>query len=380
MLEDIGQMFELRAASAGLRFELHLDPDLAPIIKTDAGKLRQILINLLGNAVKFTRKGGFSLRARTQPVAGDPAMVTLQLEVADSGPGIIAQQLDRIFEPFRQAGHASAATKGTGLGLAISKSFVNLMGGEIGVESTPGKGSLFRIELPVALAESAEAMGIEMARPVVLGLEPGQPAWRILVVEDNPDNRLLLGSLLRQAGFELQEAENGEQAIERVKQWQPHFIWMDMRMPVLDGFEATRRIRALPGGDAVKIVAITASAFQEQRKHILAAGCDEVLHKPFQAHEIFDAMAGHLDVRYRYAEATEKPASKPPTLSAKTVAALPEALKEPLRNAALALNNEDFAALLGPVRERDPALADGLAALALDFRFDRLLELLDKAR
>ena len=177
MLEDIGCMFEVRAEDADLHFTLETDPALNRTIKADAGKLRQILINLLGNAVKFTREGGIVLRARTLPVANDPAMVTLQLEVEDSGPGILPKQQQRIFQAFAQAGHISA-TKGTGLGLAISKSFVELMGGEIQVESEPGKGTLFRVELPAALVEAAQVRGAVKTARAVAGLEDGQPAWR----------------------------------------------------------------------------------------------------------------------------------------------------------------------------------------------------------
>ena len=376
MLKDIGRMFEVRAENARLQFSLQLDPALTQTIEADAGKLRQILINLLGNAVKFTCKGGFALYARTLPPANDPAMRILQLEVEDSGPGIAPEQLQHIFQPFVQVGHSPVDAKGTGLGLAISNSFVKLMGGEISVESEPGKGSLFRIALPVALAEASEATGIAAAKPEVLGLKPGQPAWRILVVEDNPENRQLISTLLEQAGFATRVAEDGAQAVALFQEWRPHFIWMDMRMPVMDGFEATRRIRALPDGNEVKIVALTASAFKEEREKILKAGCDEVVHKPFQTHEIFEVMAGQLGVRYQCEETAEEASRVPVEISAEAISRLPEALRESLRNTALSLWQEDFEAALEPVRERDPALAEGLATLAQDFRYDRILELL----
>ncbi|MCU7921322.1 MAG: nitrate- and nitrite sensing domain-containing protein [Candidatus Thiodiazotropha sp. (ex Dulcina madagascariensis)] len=376
MLEDIGRMFEVRAEDAGLRFVLELDPALARQIKTDVGKLRQILINLLGNAVKFTDEGGFSLRVRTQPIEGDAAMVTLQLEVEDSGLGIAAEQQEHIFDAFVQGPPTRSGLKGTGLGLAITQSFVELLGGEISVESRLGVGSLFRVNLPVALVEAADISGAETARPAVLGLEPDQPSWRIVLAEDNVENRLLLSSLLTDAGFEIREAEDGEQAVALFEQWQPHFIWMDMRMPVMDGYQATAKIRALPGGDAVKIVAITASAFKDQRTTILEAGCDEVVRKPFKAHEIFDAMARQLGVRYRYEEVAAKPIGKAVEVNAEAMASLPKELLESLRNAAVSLNNKDFDAALLPVLELDPTLAEGLAALAREFRFDRILELL----
>ncbi|MCU7935991.1 MAG: response regulator, partial [Candidatus Thiodiazotropha sp. (ex Dulcina madagascariensis)] len=193
----------------------------------------------------------------------------------------------------------------------------------------------------------------------------------------NAENRLLLTSLLAQAGFEIRQAENGEEAVTQFQTWRPHFIWMDMRMPVMDGYQATAKIRTLPGGDTVKIVAITASAFKEQRTAILEAGCDEVVRKPFKSHEIFDALAKQLGVRYRYEESAVKATAEWVEISAEAVAALPKELLETLRVTALSLSNVDFDAALAPVRELDPALAEGLAALAREFRFDRILELLD---
>ncbi|MCU7904751.1 MAG: nitrate- and nitrite sensing domain-containing protein [Candidatus Thiodiazotropha sp. (ex Epidulcina cf. delphinae)] len=377
MLEDIGRMFEVRAEDAGLRFAMELDPALTRQIKTDIGKLRQILINLLGNAVKFTDEGGFSLRVRTQPIEDDPAMVTLQLEVEDSGPGIAAKQQKHIFKAFVQGPPTRSRPKGTGLGLAITQSFVELLGGEISVESRLGVGSLFRVDLPVALAEAADISSTEAAKPAVLSLEPDQPSWRIVLAEDHVENRLLLSSLLTEAGFEIREAEDGKQAVALFEQWQPHFIWMDIRMPVMDGYQATAKIRTLPGGDAVKIVAITASAFKDQRATILEAGCDEVVRKPFKSYEIFDTMARQLGVRYRYEKVTAKPTGKAVEVNAEAVASLPKELLESLRHAAVSLSNKDFDAALLPVLELDPTLAEGLATLARAFRFERILELLD---
>lgn len=375
MLEDIGHMFQQRTETAGLHFNLDLDPLMPRYIKTDVGKLRQILINLLGNAVKFTHQGTVSLCARAQSTADDPTMCMLQLEIKDSGPGIAQQQLQSIFQPFVQAGGSKSNIKGTGLGLAISKSFVDLMGGDISVESEPGKGSLFCINLPVALAESAKTTGTEAARPVVLGLETGQPDWRILVVEDSQENRLLLSSLLVEAGFDTKDAENGKQAIDLFQQWQPHFIWMDMSMPVMDGYEATARIRQLPGGDAVKIVAITASAFKEQRQKILESGCNDVTHKPFQAHEIFDMMSELLGVSYIYEEKVE--AAPATVLTAEMMTNLSADLKQELKKVTLSLDNSEIIPMIDRIRTDHPEIADGLLLLIDGYRHDLILELLE---
>jgi signal transduction histidine kinase/DNA-binding NarL/FixJ family response regulator len=378
MLQDIARLFEGRAESAGLRFDLEIDPALSHFIKSDVSKLRQILTNLLGNAVKFTQEGGFSLRARTIPEVSDSSIVSLQLEVKDSGPGIPERELQHIFEPFIQIGHSPSKAKGTGLGLAITKSFVELMGGEIGVQSGLGQGSLFYVKLPVALAEGAEAAGIEGSKPAVLGLAPGEPEWRILVVEDDAENRLLLRSILEQAGFEVQEAENGKEAISQFTQWQPHFIWMDMRMPVMDGYDATIQIRGLPGGDAVKIVALTASAFKEQRHKILEAGCDEVLHKPYQTHQIFDCMGELLGMNYIFEEMGGIVKEPPGKLSREQVSSLPVALQQELYAGVKRLDEHRVLEVVRQVAEIDPDVAATLQRLAENFDWEQLLELLEE--
>ncbi len=306
LLQDIGWMFKSRAEGKGLQFNLELEAELPPHLRGDAGKLRQVLINLLGNAVKFTEAGEVWLRARSLTVAGDAGTVMLQLEVEDTGPGIPSDQLDSVFDAFLQAESAGNSGGGAGLGLTISKSLVAMMGGEIALESKVGRGALFRVAVPLQLAEAAAPA--EAAVAEVIGLQDGQPDWRILVVDDNLENRLLLINLLAQVGFEVREAQNGEEAVAVFEDWHPHLIWMDMRMPVKDGYAATQEIRTLPGGQAVKIVAITASVLEEQQGEILASGCDDLVRKPFRDNEIFETMAQLLEVEYVYEHAGEAPA------------------------------------------------------------------------
>jgi CheY-like chemotaxis protein len=305
--------------------------------------------------------------------------VTLQLEVADSGCGIAEGQLQRIFDPFVQAAHSPAGSKGTGLGLAITRSFVGLMGGEIGVESELGKGSLFHVALPVALAEASEASVAVVSHPAVIGLAEDQPEWRILVVEDNPDNRLLLTSQLMQAGFTVREAENGQEGVSLFEQWHPHLIWMDIRMPVMDGYEATVRIRRLSGGDEVKIVALTASAFKEQREKILETGCDDVVHKPYQAHEIFDAMARQLGVKYRYEKEGEETAVVSPTrLSSQMLMKLSPELRHELYKSARLLDDKRVIEVVDQIQVIDSGTAAALRQMTENFAFDQVLLLLEE--
>ena len=254
-----------------------------------------------------------------------------------------------------------------------------MMDGRISIESRPGKGSLFRVEVPVALAKAAEVVDVRSAGPAVLGLEPGQPARRILVVEDNRESRLLLSSLLREAGFEIREAENGKEAIDLFEQWQPHLIWMDMRMPVIDGYEATRRIRNLAGGGAVKIIAITASAFKEQRQDILAAGCDEAVYKPVRGHEIFETMARQLDIKYISKDTSAEVSQNPGiNLTAEMLAELPPKLLQDLGETTLVLNMEAILEVIERIEAHAPDTAENLRALVQNFQIDRIREVLEE--
>ena len=380
MLEDVGRMFNLRAQVAGLDFDMNIDPGLSRYINCDSGKLRQILINLLGNSVKFTREGGVVLSAWTVPDESDPDMVTLQLEVRDTGPGIDLPHQKAIFEPFVQMRDTSV--KGTGLGLAITQSFVELMGGRINVESIPWAGSTFRVEIPVQLAESSSSEEQNIRK--VYRLEPDQPDWHIMVVEDNEENRLLMSTMLERVGFVVWEARDGAEAVELFKQWHPHFIWMDMRMPVMNGYEATANIRNQPGGKEVKIVALTASALKDQKERITEAGCDEVLYKPFRPHELFACMRKHLGVRYRFDEKKDEKRWSSKTTGTKikpeSLSVLSDELFAELNNAAIALDVERFNSALESVDDIDSKLATGLQKLVDGLEFHKLKRVFGQAK
>jgi signal transduction histidine kinase/streptogramin lyase/CheY-like chemotaxis protein len=381
MVQDVAQLMKSRAEGKGLRFTLERDLTIPLYIKGDAGKLRQILINLLGNAVKFTETGDVWLRAHSQPMADDPDMVKLQFEVQDCGPGIPQDKKNAAFEAFIQLSHSQKTEKGTGLGLAISKTLVEMMNGEILLESEPGQGTLLTVTIPFHLTDAVTAEPVEKTVAEVVGLEADQPEWRILVVDDNLENRILFTTLLTRIGCRVKEANNGEEAISLYQEWHPHFIWMDMRMPVLDGFATTRKIRTLPGGDAVRIVAVTASVLEERHNEILACGCDEVVRKPFKDLEIFEAMARQLEIKYVYKDRGEVAAQKQEIhFTADMLVDIPEELLQELREKTLALNMEAILEVIEGIAEYAPDTAETLRALVQNFQIDQIREVLLEAR
>ncbi len=360
VVRDVLDMMSVRAEQDGLRLDFVQSSSFPRYVETDRGKVRQILINLLGNAIKFTGEGGVSLRLSVLPVH-EGGHSNLCFEIQDTGPGIAETDQERIFDPFIQIGFQ--AGKGTGLGLAICKQYVELMLGTISVESKPGAGALFRVTIPVQLADSEQVDHLPLSPSQVVGLVPGQPVVRMMIVEDQAENRLLLNRLLSSVGFEVEELENGQQAVESFKRQPPDLIWMDRRMPVLDGLEATQQIRQLPGGDKVKIVAITASVLRDQRDEIISAGHDDFVHKPYRAGEIYDCLRRQLGIRFIYDEAEERSEelAAPPQGA---IDALPEALRRSLQNAVLMLDIQQIKLLADSVEPLNSELAETIRQAA----------------
>lgn len=371
LVRDITDMLSKRAEEKGLQLLLDQSSEFPRFIKSDKEKLRQVIVNLVSNAVKYTNHGSVTLRLAVQPEGN---MLLLIIEVEDSGVGISAADQERIFEPFVQVGKA-ATHKGTGLGLSIVREYVKLMGGSIEVESTPDIGTLFRVRLPVQRVEDADLMSAESAQGEVIGLEPGQPAYRILIVEDQLENQLLLQRLLQDAGFSVKVARNGAEGVEMFQSYRPHFIWMDRRMPVMDGLEATQRIRALDSGKEVKIVAVTASAFIEQREEMLAAGLDDFVRKPYRPAEIFDCMTRHLGVRFIHKQ--DAHIETDAALSASALANLPEAMRRELADGLILGDTGQLAKLVLRIKQQDDALAQVLANHIAAFNYLPILNALE---
>lgn len=373
MVSDATDMLSVRAKKKGLQLFIDQSSPFPRFIIGDEGRLRQILINLLGNAIKFTQQGSVTLRLGTK----QNAIAHLLVEVEDTGPGISPEDQQRIFEPFVQLGE-HAINKGTGLGLTITRQFVQMMGGNLTLESTPGKGALFRVELPLKEAREADVIlkSVEKAKGEVIGLAPGQPDYRILIVEDQFENRQLLTQLMESVGFQVKLAENGEQGVQFFRSWQPHLIWMDRRMPVMDGLEATKAIRELPGGKQVKIVAVTASAFVEQRDEMLEAGMDDFVRKPYRFNEIYECLIRQLGVQFIYANAQPEKEAETMPLTAQMLSVLPPSLCHELREALESLDADRISALIAQVTPYDVNLRNTLTRLAGDFDYLAILNTL----
>lgn len=369
MVRDVTEMMQVRAHEKNLRLELDQSSEFPRYINSDEARIRQILTNLINNAIKFTDRGGITVRLGVK----QNKRSHLLIEVEDSGVGIAPEDQAMIFEPFARLSKG-AHQPGTGLGLTITRQFVKLMGGHISLDSTPGNGAVFRVELPVELTDASEIPnnGRRQAGEVI-GLTPGQPRYRIMIVEDQRENQLLLRRLMSELGLETQLAENGQQAVERFKNWPADLIWMDRQMPVMDGIEATQRIRQLPGGQKVKIVAVTASAFKEEQQEILAAGLDDFIRKPYRFDEIYQCLARQLDLKYIYQQ-IDSHEPPPGELTSEMLAGLPPQLLRNLRQELIDLNSERIQDLIAQIAVIDGSAARAMSKLAEDFDYSAILQ------
>lgn len=388
LLASLEDMMRLKAHSKGLQLIFDRAPEVPKWVETDEGKLRQVLLNLLGNAIKFTQEGGVTLRVQTRKMERAREIVSstsvpLHFEIEDTGPGIALNEIDRLFKPFTQTAAGLNSGEGTGLGLPISQKFVQLMGGELHVKSQPGYGSTFSFEVLVNRAEKSSDENSQSAYQTVIGLAPGQPQYRVLIADDAPTNRLILVKLLSSLGFSVRQAKNGQEAIDLWQDWQPHLIWMDMQMPVVNGYEATQQIKASLQGQATVVIALTASAFEEQRQQILLAGCDDFVRKPFRQAEILEKLAEHLGVTYLYdntenslsADKDETAVQPSFTVQPTSLQVMPSEWIKKLYVAAAQGNDVLIGQLIQKISPENAALARSLIELNENLRFDRLMEL-----
>ncbi|NJS09514.1 MAG: response regulator [Microcoleus sp. CSU_2_2] len=379
-LNSLKEMLQLKANLKGLKLIFETFYDLPQYIQTDEGKLRQVLINLLGNAIKFTQQGTVTLRIRSQgeKKAEGENKAQLDFEIADTGPGISPSEIPTLFKPFVQTETGRRSMQGTGLGLAISQQFVRIMGGDIAVESQLGQGTIFTFNIQVTLVTESDEPEASVAKQVI-ALEAGQPTYRILIVEDVAENRQLLLQLLKPLGFEVCQATNGQEAIALQSTWKPHLILMDMLMPVMDGYEATRQIKQTLEGRKIIIIALTASAFEEQRQVILSVGCDDFICKPFREEVLFDKIAHHLKLRYIYEDensSTSLPAlAQPKILTAEDLSVMPKDWVVDLYQAAICVDDSRILELIEQIPDTELNLANALTDLVDNFRVDIIIDL-----
>ena len=299
-LEGITDMIKLAAEQKKIQLHYTVPSDLPPVILADEIRLRQVLLNLLGNAVKFTEKGAVTFRVGcTQKPDETKQSLICQLcfVVEDTGSGIQPEQLAHIFQPFEQGGDAQSQAKGTGLGLPISQHLVTLMQGEIQVESTPGAGSRFWFEAPFEIVTET---AVSTLKPPDLITGYQGPRRRILIVDDRPENRMVLQDLLEPLGFTVGLAENGREALEKIPQFKPDLIFMDLVMPIMTGFEAVANIRQMPDYSAVPIIAVSASVLDSDQTSSQRVGCDAFLHKPIDADKLYALLQTYLHLTWQY--------------------------------------------------------------------------------
>ncbi|MEG4224706.1 AAA family ATPase [Microcoleus sp. N9_B2] len=395
LLDDIKNMFQLPAQNKGLQLLVERMPDVPQYVQTDEIKLRQILINLLSNAIKFTSKGGIYVKIKNHELAHK-----IYFEVEDTGAGIDVSELDKLFEAFVQTKTGEESQQGTGLGLTIARSFVQLMGGEMTVSSCAGGGTIFKFDIKVNAVEKADRQREQPTRRV-MAIAPNQPRYRILVADDAFDNRQLLVKLLSAIGFEVYEAKNGMEAIEKWEQYSPHLIFMDMRMPVMDGYEATKQIKegnhrgiaptenddfvgvVPPCLPQTAIIAITASSFEEEKAVILSTGCDDFVRKPFREANIFDVLHKHIGVQFVFEELNAAASFTENEVNVLTKTAFSELPPELVANLQQAISNldlEQMQTVINQIREINQPLARASAACIKNFQYEQLLNLIHTLR
>ncbi len=393
LLDNIYEMLSFKATYQDLQLTVERSPQLPQYITADEGKLRQILLNLLGNAIKFTTQGHVVLRINAAANNDPSAPITLRFEVEDTGPGIAPDDLPRLFTPFVQTSTEQKNNEGTGLGLTISQKFAQLLGGTITVESTVGQGSSFRFQIPVTLAVVEAPITTFFAQPIV-GVHPRHLPCRLLIVEDYWENQQVLLQLLQPLGFDLRVANHGQEAVALWAEWCPHGILMDMRMPILDGYGAIQQIRARereagmvvePLTDAnthpiAKIIAVTSSAFDQERTAILEAGCDDFISKPFQEQELLAKLAQHLGLTYVYAVPPSPDRQTYRDLAAPSPASLTLQRQsrdwiDQLHQASVLGRDTQVLQLIAQIPVPEADLIQALTQWAQEFRFDQILEL-----
>jgi signal transduction histidine kinase/DNA-binding NarL/FixJ family response regulator len=373
-LDDIQMIFKERAESKQIQFICEVSDNLPRYVLIDESKLRQIYVNLIGNAIKFTEEGGIAVRTRA--ILKDDNTGVLTVEIQDSGPGIPDHELDRLFKHFEQTSTGINAGSGTGLGLALSRELSIIMGGNIMVKSEVGVGSIFTFSV---LFQPGNAMDIHsQITKRVIGINSDN-IYRILVVDDKEENLKVAVDLLRLVGFETKEAINGVEAIKLFETWNPHLILMDMRMPVMDGYEATRQIKSTEKGKKTPIVALTASAFEDERKKMESMGMQGYIRKPFRENDLFSPIGEILNIEFIYDNDTSEVEDKYQDdfdLIAGDISRLPADVVKKMNEALAVADLDLLIELIEDLDNKHAEIAQKLLNMAKNYEYVRLQQLL----
>ena len=376
LLNDMQMLFKERVQSKQLRFVVETANDLPQYVVADEQKLRQVLINLIGNAVKFTGEGGIAVRSRVDELNEDTKI--LVVEIQDSGVGIAENELGKLFNQFEQTSSGIKNSDGTGLGLALSRELALLMGGDITVVSEEGKGSVFTVKVVIRVGVSEVREAATAKR--VTGIDNPREDYRVLVVDDKDENRQVLTNFLKLAGFETLEAVDGADAVTKFEQWNPHLILMDMRMPGMDGYEAIRRIKSTEKGKHTPVIAVTASTFEDEKKKAFALEIQGYIRKPFREIELFATIGNVLGIQYIYEEETTADAQSRYLSNAgnvgKDIAKLPENLVLQMKHAVESADIHLLSEHIKSIENDYPELSMHLSAQAGDFNYDYLAQVL----
>ncbi|HIK30916.1 MAG TPA: CHASE2 domain-containing protein [Oscillatoriales cyanobacterium M4454_W2019_049] len=390
LIESSVELFQAQAEQKELQLVLHIEPGVPRYVRGDRKKLRSCLVNPLSNALKFTHQGSITLKVSssvrpTERQKGAKRINYLRVEIRDTGIGIAPEEVDRVFEAFAQTQSGRQSGSGTGLGLAITRQFVRLMGGEISVSSRVGEGTTLSFDVAITpLLEERNA--VEIDRSVAVGLEPGQPTFRILVVDNDPDSRTLLVTLLENIGFEVRSAENGLEAVVKWERWQPHLVWMDERMPIADGLTATQQIRARERRgktrDEPTVIIGMRTTIPDNRdlEAMKAVGYDDAVCKPISEVMALDTLTRYLGVCYRYESMPEsrlslRKVSESESFIVAQLREMPISWVRTLNRAANQVNEDAVLELIEQIPDNRVQLAESLLDLANDFRLDVIVRL-----
>jgi len=375
LINDLRIMFADQARQKGLTLSVDKNSQVIDAVNADRGKLSQILINLLSNAIRNTPSGSITMHLAMTSHAGDACH--LEIAVSDTGRGIAADDLQRIFDPFVQVDQNGVPQSGTGLGLAVSRQYARIMGGDLTVESQEGEGSTFRLTVPIAEVEPPTAVLENIPIPRIVGIKNNDREYRILLVDDDPSNRDVLDRMLTPIGFTVLQASGGKEAIAAFAAWKPHLILMDIRMPEVDGIAAIQSIRATQNGRTIPIIGVSASVFEEDRTTVLDSGADDFVAKPIQEFDLLEKIGRCLKIDYRIESSSEatKSFAELPALTKEHLAGLPNTLLAEMRAAVEGGYMDRLTELVRRAADHSPTVSQQLLDLIHQYDLETLADL-----